>query len=120
MSKPKPPKTLADAGNALWSEVVGKYDLRPDEARVLADACHTADRVATMREELAERQIVTAGSMGQEVVHPLVAELRAHEAQVASLLGKLGLPDDDDGSVKPNQHRAAAQSKWAAAHGSGA
>lgn len=120
MSKPKPPESLGAAGKALWRDVVAKYDLRADELRVLADTCHAADRVAAMRSELDVRSIVTTGSMGQDVVHPLVAELRAHEAQVATMLAKLKLPDDPSGAGESNQQRSAAQSRWAQEHGKGA
>ncbi len=118
--KIKPPAGLGEAGKALWRDVVAVYTLRPDEKRILTDACMAADRVATMREELDARSIVTAGSMGQEVVHPLVAEIRAHEAQIAGLLAKLKLPDAPTGAATPNQNRAAGQSRWASAHGAGA
>ena len=66
------------------------------------------------------RPFLTTGSMGQDVIHPLIAEMRAHEAHLSTQLAKLKLPDDPAGVSEPNQHRSAAQSKWSAAHGKGA
>lgn len=108
------PDGLADSGLKLWSDVAGKYVLRADELSTLEAACRAADRVRQM--ELERNGAVTAtGSMGQLIVHPLIPEIRAHEAQVSSLLAKLKLPDD--GGEQVSQQRAAAQSRWASAHG---
>lgn len=126
MSKAAAPKGLGAGGSALWREVVGKYDLRADELVVLEGACRATDRIAAMEEER-DGRVTATGSMGQLVVHPLVGEIRAHEAQVASMLARLKLPDDPAGAVssggeqpRSTQARAAAQSRWAAAHGKGA
>jgi hypothetical protein len=121
MSKPKAPSGLADAGSRLWRDVVAKYDLRADELVTLEAACRASDRIVDMERERAGR-VTATGSMGQVVVHPLVAEIRAHEAQVTSLLARLKLPDDVTGATsaeapRSTQARAAAQSRWAAAHG---
>lgn len=121
MTKTPAPKGLGTDGSRLWRGVVDIYDLRVDELDVLERACRAADRVARMTAELGD-EVTTKGSMGQVVVHPLIAEIRAHEAQVASLLARLKLPDEDAGAEgsRSTQARAAAQSRWAAAHGAGA
>lgn len=109
------PEGLSDAGASLWESIASKYELRADELRTLEAACRASDRAARMRDELGDA-VTATGSMGQVVVHPLIPEIRAHEAQVASLLAKLRLPDDA-GVEQVSQQRAAAQSRWAAAHG---
>ena len=120
--KPKAPDGLfPEVGARFWVQVVEKYDLRVDELAVLEKACRAMDRIAAMESALLDEPLVAKGSMGQPVVHPLVAEIRAHEAQVASLLGRLKLPDDSSvAEPRSVQARAAAQSRWAAAHGAGA
>lgn len=112
------PVGMADAGLKLWSDVTGKWTLRADELRTLEAACRAADRVAAMEAER-DGAVTSTGSMGQLIVHPLIPEIRAHEAQVASLLAKLKLPDDEGGE-QVSQQRAAAQSRWASAHGASA
>lgn len=123
MSEQKPSCALGVAGAALWSDVTSKYDLRVDELAVLERACVAADRVAVMEAERAGR-VTATGSTGQLVVHPLVKEIRETEAQIARFLASLKLPDDPgvSGAERPRstQARAAAQSRWAAAHGAGA
>lgn len=109
------PAGLNDAGEALWSKVTGKYTLRADELVTLEAACRAADRVVAMEEERGNA-VTSFGSTGQLVVHPLIAEIRAHEAQISSLLAKLKLPDEQGGE-QVSQQRQAAQSRWASAHG---
>lgn len=115
MAAKKAPAGLGDAGAKLWRDVTGKYELRADELVILESACAARDRVAAMESERGEA-VTATGSMGQLVVHPLIGEIRAHEAQIAGLLAKLKLPDDGEGA-QVSQPRAAAQSRWAAAHG---
>lgn len=124
MSKSKVPGTLADAGKALWDDIAGKYVLRPDEAAVLTQACETADMIATLDKAWDDlgKPFLTKGSMGQDVIHPLIGERRAQSAALARLLAQLKLPDDATatGGGAANQQRAAAQTRWAQAHGAGA
>ena len=95
MSKIPPPSTLNDAGRVLWESVAGKYGLRPDELAILEDACATTDMVAALEGawDEAGRPMVSAGSMGQEVIHPLIGELRAQRAYRDAALARLKLPD---------------------------
>lgn len=109
------PAGLNDAGEALWVKVTGKYTLRADELVTLEAACRASDRVSAMEFER-DGSVTSTGSMGQLIVHPLIPEIRAHEAQVASLLAKLKLPDEQGGE-QVSQQRQAAQSRWASAHG---
>lgn len=112
------PDGLGSAGSALWVSVRSKYELRPDELVMLETACRAQDRIVAMEETRAGR-VTDSGSMGQLVIHPLIPEIRATEAQVSSLLSKLKLPDEAGGE-QVSQQRSAAQSRWSSAHGSGA
>lgn len=117
-SKPKPPASLDPAGAELWVDVNAKYDLRVDELAILEVACKTVDMIATLDKEwdALGKPFMTRGSMGQDVIHPLIGERRQQQAQLAALLGKLKLPDDVAGAVATNPARAAAASRWK--HGS--
>lgn len=119
-TKPTAPETLRDAGKALWRDVVQTYDLRSDELAVLMSACKTADRIESLERahEDLEFPVLTRGSMGQDVIHPLIAEIRTQQAHQTSLLAKLKLPDVDAG--KTNQQRDAGAARWTTAHGKGA
>lgn len=122
MSKTPMPAGLLDDGASLWRKVTGAYALRDDELVTLEAACRAVDRIALMRAELGGT-VTATGSMGQVVVHPLIPEIRAHEAQVSSMLARLKLPDVDGevtAETASTKARAAAQSRWAQAHGKGA
>lgn len=116
------PDGLAAKGQSMWLGFTAKYDFRLDELEVLERACRLSDRIASMETELGDT-VVSTGSMGQVVVHPLIAEIRAHTATVAQLLHRLALPDDATGageSTRSTQARSAAKSRWTVAHGAGA
>ena len=119
---PALPKGLRPTGRNLWRDVTGTWQLRPDELRVLEQACRTLDDEARLREELAQACVMTAGSMGQQRVTPLFAEVRATRALAAKLLAQLGLPDMDEQAGQDSrrewQARAAAGKRWnTARHG---
>ena len=122
MSTPKPPKDLRDAGKAVWSSIASKYQLRPDEVTRLEAACRTADVIGMLEDAWRDlgNPMVSKGSMGQEVIHPLIGEIRTQRSSLASLLSGLKLPDDAAGEAPVNQQRDAANSKWATGRGRGA
>lgn len=115
MSKnPSAPAELNLAGKSLWKSIAGKYELRPDELSVLLVACKTADMIAILDKEWdgLGKPFMTRGSMGQDVIHPLIGERRQQQAALARLLGQLKLPDEVSGGVGTNPARAAAASRW--------
>ncbi len=115
MAAPKAPAGLGTAGKAQWSAIAEKYALRPDELTVLEDACRTSDMLAALAEAWAEdgSPMTTKGSMGQLVIHPLIAEMDKHRKSRAQFLRQLALPDVDEAPAE-NQHRAAATTRWSA------
>jgi hypothetical protein len=96
---PAAPKGLAAGGRALWREVTKNHVLRPDHARILQDACHECDLIDDLQAALKDVPRTTRGSMGQEVIHPLISELRAHRATLSTLLRGLSLADTDTSAV---------------------
>src|SRR5690606_5966339 len=108
------PQRLGRKARRLWRDVTSVYDLRPDELRVLEDACREVDLIERLEEELRDAQLVVRGSMGQPVANPLVQEIRQHRAVLRGLLGSLKLPDEDDRQAlaRSTSARAAAQARW--------
>lgn len=108
------------AGRDLRASIEGKYQLRPDEKRILDDACHIADVIELLRAEfVADGRTMVKGSMGQQVLNPLLAEQKTHQSALAALMRQLKLPDDP-GAAPTNQQRDAANHKWASGRGRGA
>lgn len=118
MSKPKPPARLEPAGAKLWTEILAKYDLRPDELRTLEDVCAATDMLETLTAAWVEagRPFISTGSMGQEVEHPLIGSMDKQRKTRQAFIRQLKLPDDAAPGAGVNPARAAADSRWK--HGS--
>lgn len=120
---PTAPRELGKGGRRLWNSIKSQgYILRPDEVRVLEDACREADLIddiqSAWKAAKDRAEFMVKGSMGQQVINPLVAELRQHRATLAGLLARLKLPDTQAGSAgtestRGDQQRAAANARWA-------
>ncbi|MBY0440976.1 MAG: hypothetical protein K2Q25_02375 [Mycobacteriaceae bacterium] len=121
MSNPLTPKKLQTSGAKLWRAVAAKYTLRPDELRVLEDACREADLIDQIQAGLAGEPLYMTGSMGQKVANPLFAEVRQHRATFASLMRQLALPDEESsaggGSPRSSAARKAANARWSKPRG---
>lgn len=118
MAKKRAPNGLQAAGKRLWDDISGSYDLRSDELRVLEDAAREADLVAVMQAEIDAPgfQMLVAGSTGQTVVNPVVAEIRQHRTVIQRFLAALKLPDAAGASEQEedvsSQARMAANKRW--------
>jgi phage terminase small subunit len=114
MNEKCPPK-LGAPGVRFWKDVVDRYQLRPDELRVLEQACRTLTLLDKMQKTLDKADSLTAvGSMGQPVMHPIVSELRQHRNTLRQLTNQLGLPDEDDSrkTSRSAQARDAVNARW--------
>lgn len=116
MTKPKPPETLAKPGATLWTAIIAKYDLRPDELVTLEDWCALADEIEELRSEWADlgKPRMTKGSMGQLVDHPMPKRITDLRMKRARLAVQLKLPEDgtSTGATNANPARAAAATRW--------
>lgn len=121
MSKVSAPSSLSSAGKTLWDDVTSIYALRVDELRALEDACASSDMLADLEKQWRDlgRPMMSKGSMGQEVEHPLIGSIDKQRKTRQKFLQQLKLPDDP-GGAKPNQQRDAANSRWSQSHGKGA
>ena len=110
------PTSLGTAGKRLWRETAKMYELRQDELEILRSACREADLIEKMDTELKGAPLLVAGSMGQDVINPLLQEVRQHRASMAALIRGLKLPDADPAPAI-NGQRTGGQTRWGAAHG---
>lgn len=108
------PSTLGDAGKAIWSTIATEYELRPDEVVTLEDACLISDVIAALEAAWVEdgKPMTTKGSMGQQVIHPLIGEIRTQRMARNALWRQLKLPDLDGAAAGTNQNREAASASW--------
>lgn len=106
------PRALGASGRALWASIAPKYRLRPDELARLESACKVADVLGRLEQAWAEagHPMVSKGSMGQEVIHPLIGEIRTQRGALDRMLAGLKLPDEAAGE-SVNQQREAGQAR---------
>ena len=116
-TKASTPKGLGSEGRGRWLQVTRSYDLRPDEVRVLVDACREVDLIERMQAEVAGDELLATGYQGQPVAAPLVSEIRQHRTVLAGLLKSLKLPDTDSQAAQKaeldsQKAREAARARW--------
>ncbi len=120
---PGPPAGLDKAGQQLWQDIRGEWDLRPDEDRLLAAACVTLDEIKRLEQALAVADLVVEGSKGQARPNPLIAEVRAHRLAFRQLLGSLGISEAEgeagasDGAERSSAGRKLAAQRWSKRRG---
>lgn len=118
------PRGLSEKALKLWHSVVDDYTLRGDEYEMLESACREVDLIATMQKRLDSDGLVTTGSMGQMVAHPLLVEVRQHRNVLRSMLAALKIPDTESAAVGTEagnvsaMAREAARSRWSQSYGS--
>jgi hypothetical protein len=124
MTTPKPPRGLGEAGQALWDSMIPEFTFNPGELVVLRHACREEDLITRLEEAQAEAELVTRGSMGQEVSSPYASELRQHRALQANLIKQLKIPDTPAGAARKKAQisdaaRKAARTRWGSGAGTG-
>lgn len=109
----EPPSGLGSAGADLWRRIDAQavedgIVLLATEREWLRLACQEADLLAVIEQHLAaalgDGELTTKGSMGQKVIHPLVAEVGKVRTRIANLLARLSFPDPE-GEAKAVGHK---------------
>jgi hypothetical protein len=107
------------SGRALWRSIVGGYDLRPDELRLLEDACRTADVADALEAALVGEPLTLPGVKDQPRAHPLMVELRQQRLALAGMLKQLRLPETPGeartsagAGARSVKSRQAANTRW--------
>jgi len=121
VAPPRPPRNLGERGQELWDSIIPTYELKPDEMQILIDACREADLIERLGDALESGDLISRGSMGQEVPAPTLSEIRQHRALLNTLLKSLKLPETAASASRKRAHvseqaRMAARTRW----GSGA
>jgi hypothetical protein len=98
---------LGDAGQRLWDDVAGAWELSEHERAILTQACRGVDRLDAMAAELAAAPQVVKNSRGDLTAHPLLVESRQTSALVARLFAALGLPSGDEDEAPQRRSRRA-------------
>ena len=112
------PDKLGAKAKKLWTDVAkGPYVLRPDELRLLENACRTLDVIRALERILKDDGLMAEGYSGQPVVHPAVGELRQQRKAYADFVKQLALPDSDGKTtgqrLASGKASTAAKARWA-------
>ncbi|WP_295646107.1 hypothetical protein [uncultured Corynebacterium sp.] len=114
-----PPEGLGDAGLGLWNSITATFNFtdEPGKLALLERAARVADQIDKLEREVAVVPMTAKGSMGQLVIHPFIAEVRAQTTVLNSLLKSLGLPETDEEKVARSERRsragrAGANARW--------
>lgn len=118
-TEPKPPSAprgLLTRGRAFWRTTVADFELDEHELRLLHEACRMLDTIDELDAQMKADGVMAAGSQGQPVLHPAVAERRQQQLALARLMATLNLDATDDtaGLVREAsaKARAAADARW--------
>ena len=121
---PVAPNELGESGQKVWRDVVSQFELTSGELAILAEAAAEKDLIDALNAEWVRlgTPYVSVGSMRQEVIHPLIGELRQHRAVYRQLIASLKLPpavDEPEQGVNENARltaseagRKGAQIRW--------
>jgi hypothetical protein len=102
---PAPPETLGDSGRALWTEVLGEFELAEHELALLRQAGETLDAIDRLQAALAGDEVIVASPQGQKV-NPCLPELRQQRVTFGRLIAMLDVPLGDEDTHAKKQRRA--------------
>ncbi len=119
MSVLSAPSGLGAAGRRLWRELTDAYEFSPGELETVRQACRVSDVLDRIDRALVDADVVTKGSRGQPVRHPLLDASVDNRALLDQLLRSLALPmpGESEGLRRSPQQAAAAQARWRRAKG---
>lgn len=109
------PQFKSSDATELWAESTKIYQLSAHEKLILKGACTALDNISKLEDELDGADLMSKGSMGQDVANPLLSELRQTQAAFDRAMKQLALPDADgvdEGSARSSSARAAANARW--------
>ena len=112
------PNGLGNRGRALWRSIVkglpDGWELDEREVALLTLAARQTDDVAKLETAIKREGLMVAGSAGQPVLNPAVAEARQGRLALGRLLGQIELPDEEGKARGEASRRGqkAARARW--------
>jgi len=111
---PEAPVEFGERGASLWRELHACLEFDVREVALIVEACRTVDIIDELAGAVKADGLMSAGSTGQPVVNPAVAELRQQQAAFARLIGALKFPEDDAAAdrFRTVRAKAGAAARW--------
>lgn len=114
------PVGLGKRGSQLWESIMGELDGEVHDREMVVETCRCLDMIDGLAEAIEREGVTVAGSRGQLIVNPAVAEMRQQQTTFARLLAQLNLDEAEVGamlSARQASAKRAAQAKWRAQRG---
>lgn len=84
---------LLKRGGALYDDLTGAYDFTTVELQLVYEIAKCADRIDDLEDAIEDEGTMVAGSTGQPVVNPAIAEVRQHQIALQRLMRGLRLSE---------------------------
>lgn len=113
-------KSSASRGTQFRDRVLEKFTLEMSELEVLDEIVGLLDEIDALKKAIDLDGVTVTGSTGQTRTHPGLNDIRQHRLALQRLLAALGLPDEDDNSMKsPAQLRSSQgnRARWGGPRG---
>ncbi|MGV3714348.1 P27 family phage terminase small subunit [Pseudolysinimonas sp.] len=111
---PSAPVELGERGTRFWDALHRDFEFEVRDTEIVREACRVLDRIDELEGALEEEGLLSAGSKGQTVLHPAVAELRQQQSTFRQLMGSVELPGDDEArdAFRHQRAKAGAEARW--------
>lgn len=111
-------KGLGERGQRLWDAIFTE-DVEGDQhdQELVLETCRVLDVIDNLAAAVQRDGVTVAGSRGQPVVNPAVAEMRQQQVVFSRLIGQLNLDEAEMGALLTARAAAAkraGQQKWRA------
>ena len=103
----QPPEGIGDRALALWREVLGTFELMPQEVAVLRETVRVVDRL-----ERLDQAVQEDGAMVDGRPHPAMVEARQQQIILGRLLTTLRLPEDWESVESRPQQRGGSRGAY--------
>lgn len=112
--KPPVPEGVNDRAATFWRARTSKFEFNPSELVLMTEIVRVMTRVDELTVILDEQGPMGVGSKGQQIVNPVLGEIRAQELVLHRLVGSLNLPGEQSTSAQSARGRKASESRWSA------
>jgi hypothetical protein len=100
----------------VWRDLSTKFEFDEQESDLLLETCRTLDTIDALSAAIDSDGLMVAGSQGQSVLNPAIAERRQQQAAFARLLTMLNLGEAESGSsvakLTSVKAKTAANARW--------
>ena len=99
----KTPKSLKITGKQLWSDVLGGWEVQPEQLVVLQDLCESQDRLSELSALLRKEGQIIRDRFGIQKPHPAAIVLKGEVGNFTRLYKALALETPGGSDSRPGR-----------------